>query len=301
MTQEQKQPTAAIVAGDQPAASSPATEATTRQTLRERLRTGRWLGLLARDWAVFASLLIASTAGTWLLLTLQHRMPASTQPIGLGLLLAWSLIMGALTVYVVLHRMISDLGLGNRSLIELSHASIGESRSLIDQARTMIERAYAIGQEDGRADWQALAERADAAEQRIDDLERQLAERRQPLPVDAAALARLNADIERLRAAVSNVDRKADDLPVQSAKLDQRLDEIQAEINALRNRVKPDPMDEWILNLLSRNPQPSDKQIAQIVGISASRVLQRRTKLAAAGYPAAQKRQGQRPSSRQTS
>lgn len=312
MTQGQKQPpesptdAAETAPSTAPAPFTARLFLTERPTRRERWQRRRWWHLTIGDWAIVAATLLLGGVGPHYLLRLAHDLPPTQQPLGESLATILATISGALVVYMLLRRALDDAVDVSGKLLHANREAIDTSRDLLSAVRGWVQEAYQIGQQEGRADYEDLLATADATQARVDELERQLAD---PRLADTARLTYLRGEIDRLQNSMANLNRQSEDLPAQMAELDRLIDAVHAEHEEIReqqerilqSRAKLDQMDEWILALLSKDPQPTDVQISKIVGLSASRVLQRRTKLAAAGYQTAQKRQGQRPSGRQVS
>ncbi len=300
MTQDQKQPPE----GPPDAAeAAPSTEPApftahlfmAERPLRERPRRF-WAVFTARDWLAIGSLLLVGTAGLQLLRDQVQQMRPAVQPIGEELLLALATLTGALLIYTILRRALLAQGDLTESLAALARQQLTESRDLLSAVRDWVAGAYAIGQQEGRTDYAALLAIADAAQVRADALAEQLATRRLPTEIDTLA-----EQVATLQRSVAEGLAQAGDHDAQLAEIAAQTDAIGAELARLRYaRQQLDATDRQILDLLSADPALTDEEIGRRPGVALERsqVTRRRNRLAAAGYAAAQKRQGQRPGAR---
>ena len=103
-------------------------------------------------------------------------MPPAYLPLSYTLLTAFAMLGGIILAYTVLRRLILDLRLYSTELLDLSRRSQANGRAMLASMRTMIDDAYTIGRQAERTAWVAIA---DEAQVRIDELERDLAERQQ--------------------------------------------------------------------------------------------------------------------------
>lgn len=301
MTQGQKQPPEAPPDAAEAAPSTKSAPFTARlslaehPTLRERRRRF-WAVFTARDWLAIGSLLLVGTAGLQLLRDQVQQMRPEAQLIGEGLLLALATLTGALLIYTILRRALLAQGALTDSLAALARQQLTESRDLLSAVRDWVAGAYAIGQQEGRADYAALLAIADAAQVRADALAEQLATRRLPTALDTLA-----EEVAALQRSVAEGLAQAGDHDQQLTEIAAQTDAIGAELARLRYaRQQLDATDRQILDLLSADPALTDEEIGRRPGVmlERSQVTRRRNRLAAAGYAAAQKRQGQRPSAR---
>lgn len=264
-------------------------------TLRERRRRF-WQVFTARDWLAIGSLLLVGTAGLQLLRDQVQQMRPAAQPIGEGLLLVLATLTGALLVYTILRRALLAQGALTDSLAALARQQLTESRDLLSAVRDWVAGAYAIGQQEGRADYAALLAIANAAQVRADALAEQLATRRLPTEIDTLA-----EQVATLQRSVAEGLAQAGDQDEMLADLHAQTEAIGAELARLRHaRRELDATDRLILDLLSADPSTTDEELARHPQIQCDRtaVARRRNKLAADGYVVAQKRRGQRPAAR---
>lgn len=183
------------LAKNEPPAAPPAAPAPTgaaqarlflarRPTLRDRAQRR----LTGRDWLMLGLAVLICGVGAPLLLRLAHTLPPASQPLGEALALLLATIGGALTIYTTYRRaLLMTLGI-NRELLDTS-------KDLLSAVRRWVDDAYHLGQAEGRADYVDLLRIADTTQTRVEELERQLAERQVPLDaVDERILALLTAD-----------------------------------------------------------------------------------------------------------
>jgi hypothetical protein len=299
MTHEAKTPPEAIVAAAAPPAEDVDPCFERRPTWRERLRSGRWLGLPASDWAGIGGLLVLTVGAIWMMLDLLRQVQPQTRTIGYWILALQSAIFGAIIAYNILRRQLADLRLHTAGLLTLSRRSLDDERTIIENMRALLEEAYTAGHQEGHAAWVALA---DAAQTRNEELARALAEHRLPLPATAAELRAMADEVASLRRSLTQLEAKYPELTAGIADINSQADALAAELarQGQRQHSTLDSIDQRILTLLSAAPSLTDEAIGHdpAVFLERSQVTRRRSKLAAMGYTVAQKRQGQRPSPR---
>lgn len=304
MTQDQKQPPDAILGP----AEAPTEERyrlflAERPTLRERLQRRRWWRLTLADWGAVLAIVVLSGIAPGQLLRLARTWPPAQQPWGEALALALAAILGCLAGYTLLRRLISDLRQAVSGLSDLGLRATDMSRSLLDEVRGMVDQQA--------AKWAATA---DTYQARIDALAQEITAQRssQPGSIDLRGLsqrsAELQAAIAELVAGGAARDGEIDKLVAEHADIRAQADALDAEIARLladqqrraQRRLALDATDQQILDLLTADPGLTDEEIGRHpkVALERSQVTRRRNRLAAAGYAAAQKRQGQRPGTR---
>lgn len=294
-TPDAKMPPDAPGAHQEPPSTAPA-PFTARLFLAEHLpRERRFWHLTARDWGAVSGLLLVGTAGLYLLYDLLQQMRPATRPIGEGLLLALATITGALLTYTILRRALLDQGHLTDSLAALARQQLSASDDLISQMRALVVDAYAIGQQEGRSEIEALLS---AAEAHNATLAAQLATSRLPTALDTLdqQLAALQRSVAEGLAQAADHDQQLSEIAAQTASISTELDRLRT----ARRQQHLDATDRQILDLLSADPALTDEEIGRHpkVALERSQVTRRRNRLAAAGYTAAQKRQGQRPGAR---
>lgn len=306
MTQGQKQPPEGPPDAAEAAPSTEPAPFTARlflaehPTLRERL-SRRWWRLTISDWGAVALILALYVVGPHWLLRLAHRLPAPQQLLGESLTLTLAAIGGALLIYTVLRRALADTATINSQLLGLNRESIDTSRDLLSAVQGWVADAYAAGRQE------TLAAAATVAQSRIEELERALsAQPGSQLAVATAELRKQMTDLQattaRMQADFNSRTGDIDELSDSFSDLRAQADAIAAEIQRLdlRRQLLLDATDRQILDLLSGDPALTDEEIGRHprVALERSQVTRRRNRLAAAGYTAAQKRQGQRPGAR---
>lgn len=268
-------------------------------------RARRYLGQTPRD-LLEEGLIVALTG---LILGWGYRqlpqVPPAYLPLSYTLLTAFAMLGGIILAYTVLRRLILDLRLYSTELLDLSRQSQANGRAMLASMRTMIDDAYTIGRRAERTAWVAIA---DEAQVRIDELERDLAERQQ-YPAAGPDMGAISARLTALQEAIAALDAMSrardqdiDELTAGIAETKVQSDAISAEIarQNQRRRTALDPTDQRILALLSADPSLTDEAIGRDPGVALERsqVTRRRKNLALLGYTVAQKRQGQRPGTR---
>jgi len=261
----------------------------------------RWLGLPATDWARLGLVLAGGAlAPTWLL-GQARQWPTPLQHLGTGLALALASLAGALLMYIILRRQISDLWLSTAALLEFGQRARALSQELVEAIRG--------AQRTDAADWADLSAATHAAEVRSEALAHELAEHRAGRPAERnlQAIAERVADLQRALAEIQSSGQKTGGdlaaLEAQGADLLARGDYLAAELASIHAQITQrlpapgDALDRLILQLLAEDPSTTDDEIGRHpqVGLERSQVTRRRQRLAAAGYTVAQKRQGQRP------
>jgi hypothetical protein len=288
MTHEEKTPPAALVEPEEPPR-----------------RARRYLGQTPRD--LLEEALIVALTGLilgWGYLQLP-QVPPAYLPLSYALLAMAAMLGGISLAYRVLRRAILDLSLYSTELLDLGRLSQANGRAMLASMRTMIDDAYTIGRQAERTAWVAIA---DEAQVRIDELERDLAARQQypaagpDLRKLAAQVADLRRTVEEILAADPGQDEELAELQAGIAAINAKADALAAEIarQDQRRHTALDRTDQRILALLSADPRLTDETIGRDPGVSLERsqVTRRRKNLATLGYTVAQKRQGQRPSTR---
>jgi hypothetical protein len=297
MTQDEQQPTAPTVGADETIAA----ELDTRlETFRATWRDRRFLGQTTIDLIQVVIIFAIGLAVPWWLLQQAQRLSPAQQPIAQWLAVAFGTFAGAILVYTIQRRPINDLIITSRWLAHTGREALAITRYLTGAVSAWMDQAYTVGQQE------ALAAATAEAAVRIAELETEIATSRRYAPPGFDSHG-LDARLEALQAAIATLQTHNLDRDEQVSELAGGIAEVHAQADALaaaitrqeqRRPMKIDAMDDWILVLLSKTPQPTDEEISKIVNLSTSQVLRRRNILAAAGYAAAQKRQGQRPSPR---
>ncbi len=261
----------------------------------------RWLGLPPTDWARLGLVLAGGAlAPIWLLDQAPHW-PTDLQHLGTGLALALATLAGALLIYIILRRRISDLWLSTAALLEFGQRALALSQGLVE--------AIQITRRTDATDWADLIATARAAEVRSEELARELAEHRAGRPAErnlqaiAERVADLQRAIEEIQSSGQSTGSDLAALAAQGSDLLARADYLARELDAIHTQITQrqpapgDAIDQLILQLLAEDPSTTDDEIGRHpkVGLERSQVTRRRQRLAAAGYTVAQKRQGQRP------
>lgn len=314
MTQGQKQPPEGPTDAAEAAPSTEPAPFTARlflaeHPLRSRLRTTRWLGLPVGDWAAVAGLALLTAIATWLMLRLVQHLPAAQQLTGAWLIAVFTELCGALIMYTFLRRRLTELRRAGEQVLDLAQGAIGDSRTMLDEMRDLVADAH--------TDWAAFDQRT---QERIAELERELAARRMLVPIAGPDLRALEKEVRELMAItdamqgtevgqIGHLEAQISEVRIQSDAIRAELDQLESErrrqltkLSELENarRQQLDATDRQILDLLSADPALTDEEIGRHpkVALERSQVTRRRNRLAAAGYAAAQKRQGQRPGAR---
>lgn len=263
-------------------------------------------GLTARDWAAVIGLVLAAALS--LGVTISHWAqagPAANPTLLLSIIIDAALmaLTGALLAYIAQRPRLETMRQTAEGLGGIAHEMIG----IYQEMRRLVEAAYHAGTSDGQAGYQEVLEELDESQARADELERLLAAHQAGLPIgpDLSTLTKQVAELARM---IAETQQMSGDLERDTDEAEQRIAELHAQATAvteelahLQARQMPlDAIDQQILALLTEDPSTTDDEISRHpkVKLDRSQVTRRRNRLAAAGYRAAQKRQGQRPRAR---